>query len=144
MPRPGRFTPAKETRYLLYRKLGGSQDQSVRVWKIQPPHRDKSPYPPASCVSLYRLSYRIQLQHNDTSSLQLPRHKFTLLTICLRDCRKRYDWKVSNFDTVSHALVPTGRIKSAGTKCLYLPVRVCCGRKRDVDNRIEIRATFVL
>jgi hypothetical protein len=27
-PRPGRFTPGKETRYPLYRRRGGSQDRS--------------------------------------------------------------------------------------------------------------------
>jgi hypothetical protein len=28
--------PWKETRYPLYRRLGGPQDQSGRVWKISP------------------------------------------------------------------------------------------------------------
>jgi hypothetical protein len=37
MPRPGRFTPGKETRYPLYRGLGGPQGQSERVAKISPP-----------------------------------------------------------------------------------------------------------
>jgi hypothetical protein len=37
MPRPGRFTPGKETRYPLYRRLGGPQDHSGRVRKISPP-----------------------------------------------------------------------------------------------------------
>ena len=32
-PRPGRFTPGKETRYPLYRRLGGPQDRSGRVRK---------------------------------------------------------------------------------------------------------------
>ena len=35
-PRPGRFTPWKETRYLLYRRLGGPQGRSGRVQKISP------------------------------------------------------------------------------------------------------------
>jgi hypothetical protein len=35
-PRPGRFTPGKETRYPLYRKLGGSQGWSDSVRKISP------------------------------------------------------------------------------------------------------------
>ena len=34
---PGRFTPGKETRYPLYRRLGGPQGRSGRVWKISPP-----------------------------------------------------------------------------------------------------------
>ena len=36
-PRPDRFTPGKESLYLLYRRLGGPQDRSGRVWKISPP-----------------------------------------------------------------------------------------------------------
>jgi hypothetical protein len=36
MPRPGRFTPGKETRYPFYRRLGGPQSRSGRVRKISP------------------------------------------------------------------------------------------------------------
>jgi hypothetical protein len=36
-PRPGRFTPGKETRYQLYRRLGGPQGRSGRVLIISPP-----------------------------------------------------------------------------------------------------------
>jgi hypothetical protein len=36
-PRPGRFTPGKETRYPLYRRLGGPQGRSGRMRKISPP-----------------------------------------------------------------------------------------------------------
>jgi len=36
MPRPGRFTPGKETRYPLYRRLGGRQGRSGQVRKISP------------------------------------------------------------------------------------------------------------
>jgi hypothetical protein len=35
-PRPGRFTPGKETRYPLYRRLGGPQGLFGRVRKIAP------------------------------------------------------------------------------------------------------------
>ena len=35
-PRPGRFTPKKETRYPLYRWLGGPQNRYGRVRKISP------------------------------------------------------------------------------------------------------------
>jgi hypothetical protein len=34
---PGRFTPGKETRYPLYRRLGGPQGRSGRLPKISPP-----------------------------------------------------------------------------------------------------------
>ena len=36
-PRPGRFIPGKETRYPLYRRLGGPQGRSGRVRKISLP-----------------------------------------------------------------------------------------------------------
>jgi hypothetical protein len=36
-PRPGRFNPGKETRYPLYRRLGGPQSRSGRVRKTLPP-----------------------------------------------------------------------------------------------------------
>jgi hypothetical protein len=36
-PRPGRFTPGKETRYPLYRRLGGPQGRCGRVRKISAP-----------------------------------------------------------------------------------------------------------
>jgi hypothetical protein len=36
-PRPGRFTPGKETWYPLYRRLGGPQGRSGRVQKLSPP-----------------------------------------------------------------------------------------------------------
>ena len=38
-PRPGRFTPGKKSRYILYRRLGGPQRRSGWVRKISP-HRD--------------------------------------------------------------------------------------------------------
>jgi hypothetical protein len=36
-PRPGRFTPGKETRYPFYRRLDGPQGRSGRLRKISPP-----------------------------------------------------------------------------------------------------------
>ena len=36
-PRPGRFTPGKETRYPLYRRLGRHQGRSEWMRKISPP-----------------------------------------------------------------------------------------------------------
>ena len=33
-PRPGRFTPGKETGCPLYLRLGGPQSRSSRVWKV--------------------------------------------------------------------------------------------------------------
>jgi hypothetical protein len=36
-PRPGHFTPGKENRYPLYRRLSGPQDLSGSLLKISPP-----------------------------------------------------------------------------------------------------------
>ena len=36
-PRPGRFTPRKETRYPLYRRMGGPKGRSGRLGSILPP-----------------------------------------------------------------------------------------------------------
>ena len=52
-PRPGRFTPVKETRYSLYRRLGGPQGRSERAREISPPTGNRSPDHPARSESLY-------------------------------------------------------------------------------------------
>ena len=54
---PGRFTPRKEIRYPLYRRLGGPLGRSGRIRKISPPTGIRSPDRPARSESLYRLSY---------------------------------------------------------------------------------------
>ena len=56
-PRPGRFNPGKETRYPLYRRLGGPQGRSGRVRKISPPNGIRSPDRSALSEYLHRLSY---------------------------------------------------------------------------------------
>jgi len=49
--------PLGETRYPLYRMLGGPQGQSGQVWNISPPTRIWSPDRPARSQSLYQLHY---------------------------------------------------------------------------------------
>ena len=49
--------PAGNTRYPLYRRLGGPQGRSGRLRKILPPTGIRSPDRPARSESLYRLSY---------------------------------------------------------------------------------------
>ena len=56
-PRPGRFTPGKETRYPLYRRMGGPQGRSARLRKISTPTGLRSPDRSVLSESLYRLSY---------------------------------------------------------------------------------------
>jgi hypothetical protein len=54
MPRPDRFTSGKETRYPLYRRLGGPQGS----WgKYRPPSGIRPPDSPARTEWLYRLNY---------------------------------------------------------------------------------------
>jgi len=55
--RPGRSLPPGETRYSLYRRLGGTQGRSGQVWKISPLTGIRSPDRPARSQSLYRLRY---------------------------------------------------------------------------------------
>ena len=48
-PRPRRFTRGNETRYPLYRRMGGPQGRSGRVRKIPPPPRsDPRPVQPVA------------------------------------------------------------------------------------------------
>ena len=56
-PRPGRFTPGKETRYPLYRRLSGPQGRYGQVRKISPHTGIRSPDRPARSELLYQLSY---------------------------------------------------------------------------------------
>jgi hypothetical protein len=55
--RPGRFTLEKETRYPLYRRLGGPQSRSGRVRNLSPPPGFDPRTVPVRSESLYRLGY---------------------------------------------------------------------------------------
>jgi hypothetical protein len=56
-PRPGRFSPEKETRYPLYRRLGGPQGRAGRLRKISPPPGFdlRKVQPVASCYADYTI-----------------------------------------------------------------------------------------
>ena len=54
LPRSGRLTLGRETRYLLYRRLGGPQGRPGRVRKISPPTGIRFPDRPARGHSLSR------------------------------------------------------------------------------------------
>jgi hypothetical protein len=56
-PRLGRLTPGEETQYTLYRRLGGPQGRSGRVWKISSPTGCRSADRPARSESQYQLLY---------------------------------------------------------------------------------------
>jgi hypothetical protein len=53
MPHPGCFTPRKETRYPLYRRLGGLQGQSGWIGKTLPPPLGFDPRTAQPAVSHY-------------------------------------------------------------------------------------------
>jgi hypothetical protein len=54
---PSALRPGKETRYPLYRRLGGPQRRSERVREDSPSIGIRNPDHPARSESLYRLSY---------------------------------------------------------------------------------------
>jgi hypothetical protein len=74
-PRPGHFTPGKQTRYPFYRRLGGPQGWSGRLRKISTPPGIQSPDRPARSESLYRLSYRGPQQYIMASLFLHFKHK---------------------------------------------------------------------
>ena len=62
MSRPGRFNPRKDP-VSSYRRLGGPQSRSGRVWKISPPPGFDSPDRSARSETLHRLRYPGPIQH---------------------------------------------------------------------------------
>ena len=56
MPHPGRFTPTKETQYLIAQEASGSQGRSGRVRKISPPSGFRFQDLPARSESLYHVN----------------------------------------------------------------------------------------
>jgi hypothetical protein len=59
---PAALPPVKETRYSLYRRLGGPQGRSRWVRKISPPSIGiRTPDSPSRSESLYRLSKHVFL-----------------------------------------------------------------------------------
>ena len=56
--RPGRSLPPRQTRYPLYRRLGGVQGRPGQVRRISPTTGIRSLNRPPCSQSLYRLSYR--------------------------------------------------------------------------------------
>jgi hypothetical protein len=65
-PHPGRFTPRKETRYPLYRRLGGPQGWSGRLRKILPPlgFDPRTIQPVVSRYTDYAIPVHIIYMHN--------------------------------------------------------------------------------
>lgn len=64
MPCPGCFFPGKETRYPLYRRLGGPQAQSGQMQKILPPlgFHPQTIHPVESCYAHCAILKRVILR----------------------------------------------------------------------------------
>jgi len=73
----------KETRYTLYRSLGGPQGRSGRVRKISPPTAIRCPDRPARSESLQRLSY--PGPHTNTPSPCITNDCFALFSFNAHD-----------------------------------------------------------
>ena len=60
-PRPGRFTPRKETRYPLYRRLSGPEGRCGQVRTISPPpgFDPRTIQPVASCCTNFSFYYLV-------------------------------------------------------------------------------------
>lgn len=84
-PGPGRFTPKNETRYSLYKRLGGSQGLSWWVQKISPP-QEIEPRTVQAVASRYRdcsmpAADKTVVHHNIEIDIQ-----FTISPVCNQTC----------------------------------------------------------
>jgi hypothetical protein len=127
-PRPDRFTPGKETRYPLYRRLGGPQGRSGRVRKISPPpgfvsrtiaptgslYTDNS-VPATSGVSvrcnISSVDYLVTHTHMHT---QAYAHKYIYIYMCVCVCM------CVNIHTHAHTLIRTHIYVCV---CLYVHIQ---------------------
>ena len=92
-PRPGRFTPRKETKYLLYRRLGGSQSWSERVRRLSPsPGFDPSTVQPVAShyTELLQSTFRCCTHYisfpRGYALFRISSHFFKFIVFKLRNC----------------------------------------------------------
>ena len=99
MPRPGRFTTGKETRYPLYKRLDGPQGRSGRVRKISP-HWDsflfflvrvffsfiRCSFLPLCTFTSSILMSLIRLQHTTQTPMPPAGYFFALCTLAVLLC----------------------------------------------------------
>ena len=111
-PRPGRFTPGKQTRYPLYRRLGGPKGRSGRVRKISP-HRESIPgTSPQQADIPTEISRSIEgSRHNCNKNCNHHHHHhhchafnlfpliFATNTKCIASCH--YDWLITKTNVYS-------------------------------------------
>ena len=92
-PRPGHFTPGKETRYPSCRRLDGSQGRSGRMRKISPPTGMRSPNRPSRSKSLCRLSC-VQIWLNSEKYITLRKYLCTFtIILSLPELKKNKETK---------------------------------------------------
>ena len=80
-PRPGRFTPRKETRYPVYTRLGGSEGRSGRVRKVSsPPGFDPRTVQP---VASHYTDWAIHPHDTDRRKPKYKEGKLVSMPLCL-------------------------------------------------------------
>ena len=114
-PRPGRFTPRKETRYPLYRRLGGPEGRSGRVRKTRPHrnsiHRPSSTQQVAALSTLFRSTNmrvfevnfcQCLLFHFKSVILTLSKLNtaFTFLTLIREEKKRQLRWGIQSFSKI--------------------------------------------
>ena len=146
-PRDGRFTHGKETRYPLYRRLGGTlwiDPENLASTEVRSPHR------PARSELLYRLRYPGRLSHDvtllyipalnicasfrkdvtssfslDTIQVHIQRVMWTLVTRLKRSYRER------------ESLLSSARCKNEWVGSSTHPHKSSCGHKDQFGFRLD-------
>ena len=97
--RPGCSLPPKNTRYLLYRRLGGPQDRSGQVRKISPPTGIRSLDCPVRSQSLYRLRNPAHIQKKQSQvniKVQVSSCGLPYDTNCKYPCKGLLIWVLND------------------------------------------------
>jgi hypothetical protein len=118
MPHPGHFTPGKEMRHPLYRKMGGSQGQSGHIWKILL-HRGFKPQTIQPIVSHYT---------NYTTAAIFVHHSF--FQAWWKDHMHDQPWIITN---VSVCVQNQVSLCVYTYVCLYTSTGTCIQTKLNLD-----------
>ena len=119
---PGHFTPGKETRYPLYRRLVGPHGRSGRVRKISPPTGIRSLDLPARSKSLYRLSYPGHSHRGTTIKCPLFLSNFHEPGLCSTHFRKILKSHCHGIPFSGSRVLPCGRTDDGQTDITKLIV----------------------
>ena len=101
-PRPGRFTPRKDNRYPLYRRLGGSHSRCIKI--LPPPGFDPRTVQPVACrytnwaIPAHELNVIFQL---DSKTTHFWTYVYMNVVLCL--CVKN-PWSCPSISDIFHIL----------------------------------------